>query len=90
METNENYSDYVYVQLKNSSVLHSCAWAEKLEALIVVFNSGSVWLYTEATYEIYQNLIKATSAGNYFNLNIRNTLNGELVYKVGSYNEQKA
>ena len=88
METNENYSDYIYFKFKNSSVLDSCAWAQDLNSLIIVFNSGAIWLYScdQATYD---ELINSKSAGNYFNLNIRNNFQGKLIYKKGLTLEQE-
>ena len=85
-----DHQDYVYVIFEDSSVLHSCAWAEDLEAMIIVFNSGAIWVYDDATRDIYQGLINSESVGKYFNLNIRNTLSGNLIYKKGSQVGQKA
>ena len=85
-----DHQDYVYVIFEDSSVLHSCAWAEDLEALIIVFNSGAIWIYDDATRDVYQGLINSQSVGKYFNLNIRNILSGNLIYKKGSQVEQKA
>ena len=85
-----DHQDYVYVIFEDSSVLHSCAWAEDLEALIIVFNSGAIWIYDDATRDVYQGLINSQSVGKYFNLNIRNTLSGNLIYKKGSQVGQKA
>ena len=85
-----DHQDYVYVIFEDSSVLHSCAWAEDLEALIIVFNSGAIWIYDDATRDVYQGLINSQSVGKYFNLNIRNTLSGNLIYKKGSQVEQEA
>ena len=85
-----SYKDYTYIVFQDSSVLHSCAWAEDLEAMIIVFNSGAIWLYDDATRDVYQGLVNAESAGKYFNLNIRNTLKGNLIYKKGPQIEQEA
>jgi hypothetical protein len=85
-----DHQDYVYVIFEDSSVLHSCAWAEDLEAMIIVFNSGAIWVYDDATRDIYQGLINSESVGKYFNLNIRNTLSGNLIYKKGSQVGQDA
>ena len=52
--------------------------------MIIVFNSGAIWVYDDATRDIYQGLINSESVGKYFNLNIRNTLSGNLIYKKGS------
>jgi hypothetical protein len=85
-----DHQDYIYVIFEDSSVLHSCAWAEDLEALIIVFNSGAIWIYDDATRDAYQGLINSQSVGKYFNLNIRNTLSGNLIYKKGSQVGQEA
>lgn len=85
-----DHQDYVYVIFEDSSVLHSCAWAEDLEALIIVFNSGAIWIYDDASRDVYQGLINSQSVGKYFNLNIRNTLSGNLIYKKGSQVGQEA
>ncbi len=79
----ENFSKIKFYKFIDSSVLHSCAWSEDQEALIVVFNSGAVWLYADATVEHFNNLKKAQSAGKYFNTSIRNTLHGSLIFKKG-------
>ncbi len=79
----ENFSKIKFYKFIDSSVLHSCAWSEDQEALIIVFNSGAVWLYSDATVEHFDNLKKAQSAGKYFNTNIRNTLHGTLIFKKG-------
>ena len=85
-----SYKDYTYIVFEDSSVLHSCAWAEDLEAMIIVFHSGAIWLYDDATRDVYQGLVNSQSAGKYFNLNIRNTLNGNLIHKKGSQIGQEA
>lgn len=79
----ENLSTIKFVKFKDSSVLHSCAWSDDQEALIVVFNSGAVWLYSDATIDHFNNLKNSQSAGKYFNTNIRNTLHGTLIFKKG-------
>lgn len=87
---NNSFSHYSFFKFKDSSVLHSAAWAHDQEVLIIVFNSGSVWLYHDATEDVYKNLINAQSPGKYFNLNIRNTLTGNVIYKKGSELVQEA
>lgn len=79
----ENFSKIKFYKFIDSSVLHSCAWSDDQEALIIVFNSGAVWLYSDATAEHFESLKKAESAGKYFNTNIRNTLHGTLIFKKG-------
>ncbi len=79
----ENFSKIQFYKFIDSSVLHSCAWSDDQEALIIMFNTGAVWLYADATIEHFNNLKKAQSAGKYFNTNIRNTLHGSLIFKKG-------
>lgn len=79
----ENFSKIKFYKFIDSSVLHSCAWSDDHEALIIVFNSGAVWLYSDATAEHFESLKNAQSSGKYFNSNIRNTLHGTLIFKKG-------
>jgi len=79
----ENFSKIRFYKFIDSSVLHSCAWSDDQEALIIVFNSGAVWLYSDATVEHFEALKKAQSAGKYFNTNIRNTLHATVLFKKG-------
>jgi hypothetical protein len=86
----ENFSKIKFYKFIDSSVLHSCAWSDDQEALIIVFNSGAVWLYADATVEHFNNLITAQSAGKYFNSNIRNTLHATVLFKKGMNLVQEA
>jgi len=72
-----------YHKFINSSVLHSAAWSEDFETLLIKFNSGAIWIYKEVPELIYNSLIKSSSAGNYFNSNIRNSYVSECMYKKG-------
>lgn len=83
MKNKPSFASYNFHKFKESSVLHSVAWSDEQESLIVVFKSGSVWIYKEANKDIYNNFIKAASPGSYFNNFIRNTLPSECVYKKG-------
>ncbi len=58
------------------------AWSACISA-VVTFGSGSIWLYKSITMEIYNRLISAPSLGNYFNTNIRNKHEAEVIAKVG-------
>lgn len=69
---------------KDSSVLHSAAWDEDTEGLIIIFHSGAIWHYDEVPYSVYLEFITASSAGTYFNANVRNKLNGTCIFKKGS------
>jgi hypothetical protein len=70
---------FIYKIFTDSSFLHSVAWSEDLESLIVVFSSGAIWLYEGIEAEVYESFIAAPSAGKYFNLNIRNLTSGVLL-----------
>ena len=71
--------EYIYKIFTDSSFLHSVAWSEDLESLIVVFSSGAIWLYEDIKADVYNSFIAAPSAGKYFNLNIRNLTSGILL-----------
>lgn len=86
----ENFSKIKFYKFIDSSVLHSCAWSDDQEALIIVFNSGAVWLYADATVEHFNSLITAQSAGKYFNSNIRNALHATVLFKKGMNLVQEA
>ena len=86
----ENFSKIKFYKFIDSSVLHSCAWSDDQEALIIVFNSGAVWLYADATVEHFDGLKTAQSAGKYFNSNIRNTLHATVLFKKGMNLVQEA
>ena len=65
----------------DSSVMSFVAYDKTNEILLVVFNSGSVWMYYDLAIDIYQELISADSTGKYFNLNIRNKYVNECLHK---------
>ena len=67
----------------DSAFIKHLAYDEKANALIVSFASGSIWLYKSVTLEIYNRLIASPSLGNYFNTNIRNKYESEVIAKVG-------
>jgi hypothetical protein len=67
----------------DSSFIKHVSYDEKSSFLIVTFGSGSIWLYKSITMEIYNRLISAPSLGNYFNTNIRNKHEAEVIAKVG-------
>lgn len=52
--------------------------------LIVTFSSNSVWAYYNVPIDIYDNLISSESVGSYFNKNIRNIYNSEVLFKISS------
>jgi hypothetical protein len=67
----------------DSAFIKHLAYDEKSNALIVSFASGSIWLYKSVTLEMYNCLITSPSVGNYFNTNIRNKHEAEVIARVG-------
>jgi len=67
----------------DSSFIKHLAYDEENNSLLVTFGSGSIWLYKSITMEIYNRLISSPSVGNYFNTNIRNKHEAEVIAKVG-------
>lgn len=78
-----------YKKFKDSSVIHSAAWHEETEGLIIIFNSGSIWHYDDVSYDSFYNFITAKSAGSFFNSHIRNSLIGTCIFKKGAELEQE-
>lgn len=64
-------------KLTSSSVIKRVVYDTKLSALAVQFNSESIWVYLDVPIEVYDELINAHSAGNYFNKHIRNVYESE-------------
>lgn len=83
-------SNIKFNQFQDSSVLHSAAWDEDTEGLIIIFHSGAIWHYDSVSYEKYLAFVNSSSAGSYFNANIRNKLNGTCIFKKGSTLVQEA
>ena len=67
----------------DSSFINHLAFDELTESLIVTFGSGSIWLYRGISLEIYKTLVTVPSIGNYFNKNIRNKYESEVIARVG-------
>ncbi len=67
----------------DSSFIKHLSFDEQTNFLIVSFASGSIWLYKSITLEVYNRLISAPSFGNYFNTNIRNKYESEVIAKIG-------
>lgn len=57
---------------RDSSFVKNVAWDEDSESLFIRFNSGTTWVYFGVPRNIYSELIKSPSVGQYFNINIRN------------------
>ena len=67
----------------DSSVLSACVYNATQKLLIIMFTSGSVWAYQQVTQEEFQNLLRAKSAGQYFNKSIRNNHPSTMMFKPG-------
>jgi lysyl-tRNA synthetase class 2 len=67
----------------DSSFIKHLAYDEDSNSLVVTFDTGSIWMYKSVTMETYNRLIASPSVGNYFNTNIRNKHEAEVVARVG-------
>jgi lysyl-tRNA synthetase class 2 len=67
----------------DSSFIKHLAYDEDSNSLVVTFGTGSIWIYKSVTMETYNRLIASPSVGNYFNTNIRNKHEAEVVARVG-------
>jgi len=54
-----------------SSLIKSTDYTPDTQQLLVTFNNGQQYLYTEVTEEEYQNFCKAESKGSFFSKNFR-------------------
>lgn len=54
-------------QFENSSMLSSVSYNINDNEMTVMFNSGRSYIYEDVDRAIYENLISAKSAGQYFN-----------------------
>lgn len=63
---------FLHLKLENSSVIDLVVYDTKLSALAIKFKTGSLWAYLNVPIEVYDELVTAKSAGNYFNNHIRN------------------
>ena len=79
-----------FKQFRDSSVLHSAAWDEDTEGLIIIFHSGAIWHYDAVAYDVFLGFIRASSAGKFFNSQIRDKYNSTCIYKKGVSDGQKA
>ncbi len=57
--------------LLNSSAIHAAVYDEKTSTLSITFTSGKTYDYYAVPKAVYLGLIRAASAGEYFNANIR-------------------
>lgn len=68
---------FLHKKISTSSVMRTILYDITHSALIVHFNSGTVWIYWDVPLEVYDGLISADSVGNYFNTHVRNFYNSE-------------
>lgn len=73
--------DKIHFSKITSSVINFAAYDTTNEILLIVFNSGSIWMYYDVPAEVYKEFISADSAGQYFNLNIRHKYPDECLHK---------
>jgi hypothetical protein len=64
---------------RDSSFVKNVAWDEDSESLFIRFNSGTTWVYFGVPRNIYSELIKSPSVGQYFNVNIRNLYSSQRI-----------
>lgn len=57
--------------LLNSSAIRAAVYDEGMSTLSITFTSGKTYDYYAVPKAVYLGLIRATSAGEYFNANIR-------------------
>lgn len=55
----------------SSSVIRAAAYDEELEELTVTFTSGKRYVYFDVPEWVYDGLLAAESAGEYFNRHIK-------------------
>ena len=58
-------------QSLSSSNLRRCAYDIETETLQIQFNSGKTYTYNGVPASVYNGLLEASSAGQYFNSNIK-------------------
>lgn len=55
-------------EFANSSMLANCEYDDAKQELIVMFLNGKQYTYVDVPKSIYEDLINAKSAGQYFNM----------------------
>lgn len=58
-------------QSLSSSNLRRCSYDIETETLQIQFNSGKTYTYEGVPASVYNGLLEASSAGQYFNANIK-------------------
>jgi hypothetical protein len=56
---------------EDSDVFHAIGYDDEVQILELIFNSGQIYQYRGVPHEVYDQLMKAESKGNYFHENIR-------------------
>lgn len=74
---------------KDSSVLDACVYNATAKLLVIQFNSTAIWAYKKVPQEQFSALLRAKSAGKYFNQFIRNNYESEVLFKPGADNGQE-
>jgi hypothetical protein len=54
----------------DSSMLHAVGYDAETEELEAVFASGQIWRYTGVPRRVYEELLAASSKGQYMNANV--------------------
>jgi len=79
----DKYSQLKVVTFKESSFIKNISWDSNTESLLVGFNSGTTWVYYNVPENIYNDLLKASSVGTYFNKVIRDNYPSQRInYKL--------
>ena len=74
---------------KDSSVLDAGIYNATAKLLVIQFNSTAIWAYKGVPQEKFAGMLKAKSAGKYFNEFIRNNYESEVLFKPGADDGQK-
>ena len=74
-------SNLQYNTFTDSSFMKLYIWDKTKNTLLLVFSTGSTWIYYDIPEEICLGLISADSAGKYFNINIRNKFKEKCLHK---------
>lgn len=72
IHSNSNSNSKAFYTTLDSSVLKAAAYRTD-ETLELEFCSGAIYRYFNAPRTVFENLLTATSKGNYFNLYIRDS-----------------
>lgn len=77
---NEFSYDDVYMESVDSTCFSEVGYDEENEVLLVRFlESGSLYAYSEISYNLYEDFILSDSLGTYYNSNIKGLYNCERI-----------